>query len=76
MERLRWHGVSLVNDYPTQVFRKYLRKDEKFRETVFACSYIRGPGRVFFILKKGRKSRDIVPLTSNDSSCAKYYTVS
>ena len=46
----------------THVFREYLRENEKFRETVFACSY---EAQVeFFDQKKCQKSLDIVPFSA------------
>ena len=45
------------------VFRKCLRKNEKFREIVFACLHVAQVE--LFNKKKNRKSRDTVPLKYN-----------
>ena len=52
----------------THVFREYLRENEKFRETVFACSY--GAHVEFFLSRKMcRKSRFTVPLNGQSRIC-------
>ena len=56
--------VNVVNYTGRQISNfaiNYLRKNEKVRETVFACSY--GAQVQSFKQNNGRKSRDIVPLT-------------
>ena len=45
-------------------FRAYLRENETFRETVFACLH---GAQVEFFDKKCRKSRDTVPLIKLNS---------
>ena len=42
----------------TSKFHKYLGQNKKGRETVFAC--LKG-AQVKFLIKRGRKSQDIVP---------------
>ena len=63
-QQLRRHCVSVVKDYAdTQEIIslwKYLCENEKFRETVFACSY--SAQVESFRPKNGHKSRDTVPL--------------
>ena len=56
--------VNVVNYTDMQISSfaiDYLHKNEKVRETVFACPY--GAQVQSFKQNNGRKSRDIVPLT-------------
>ena len=62
--------VWVVFDYvETRVLNfaiEYLRENEKVHETFFACSY---GVQVKSFKKKGRKSRDMVPLNSCTMYC-------
>ena len=56
--------VTIVNDYAdTRFFREYLRENEIFQKTLFACSYGPYGAPVEFLDSENyRKYRDIVPL--------------